>query len=144
VKPRDDFFTYANGNWMKSAKIPDEYPIWGTTWELRDRTWQVLREILEESARRSDWPAGSVRQKVGDFFAGGMDEAAIERAGHKPLSSHFAGIAAISTPGELAAALGRLRHGARQGREAYGLVDSFAARRCLSLIVPRARIRAET
>jgi predicted metalloendopeptidase len=108
VKPCDDFFTYANGNWMKSAKIPDEYPIWGTSWELRDRTWQVLREILEESAKRRDWPARSVRQKVGDFFASGMDEAAIERAGHKPLSSRFAGIAAISTPGELAAALGRL------------------------------------
>ncbi|MCJ7610841.1 MAG: hypothetical protein MUP19_01150, partial [Candidatus Aminicenantes bacterium] len=31
VKACDDFFTYANGNWMKSAKIPDEYPVWGTT-----------------------------------------------------------------------------------------------------------------
>ncbi len=78
VKPCEDFFTYANGNWMKNARIPAEYPVWGMTWELRDRTWQVLKEILEESAERSDWPAGSARQKVGDFFASGMDEEAIE------------------------------------------------------------------
>jgi putative endopeptidase len=108
VKPCEDFFTYANGNWMKSAQIPAEYPVWGMTWELRDRTWQVLREILEESAKRSDWPAGSARQKVGDFFASGMDEEAIELAGHRPLSSRLSGIASISTSGELAAALGAL------------------------------------
>ncbi len=108
VKPCEDFFTYANGNWMKSARIPAEYPVWGMTWELRDRTWQVLKEILEESAKRSDWPAGGARQKVGDFFASGMDVERIERAGHKPLSSRLSGIASISTAGELAAALGAL------------------------------------
>ena len=108
VKPCADFFTYANGNWMKNARIPAEYPVWGMTWELRDRTWQVLKEILEESAKRSDWPAGSARQKVGDFFASGMDEEAIELVGHKPLSSRLSGIASISTSGELAAALGAL------------------------------------
>ena len=108
VKPCDDFFTYANGNWMKNALIPAEYPVWGNTWEIRDRTWQVLREILEESAGRTDWPAGSARQKVGDFFASGMDEEAIERAGHKPLASRLSGIASISTPRELAASLGGL------------------------------------
>ncbi len=45
VKPCEDFFTYANGNWMKNARIPAEYPVWGMTRELRDRTWQVLKEI---------------------------------------------------------------------------------------------------
>ena len=48
VKPCDDFFTYANGSWMKNARIPAEYPVWGNTWEIRDRTWQVLKDILEE------------------------------------------------------------------------------------------------
>jgi putative endopeptidase len=108
VKPCEDFFTYANGSWIKNARIPAEYPVWGMSWELRDHTWQVLKEILEESAKRSDWPAGSARQKVGDFFASGMDEEAIELAGHKPLSSRFSGIASISTSRELAAALGGL------------------------------------
>ena len=68
VKPCEDFFTYANGNWMKSARIPAEYPVLGMTWELRYRTWQVLKEIFEESAQRSDWPARQRPAKGGRFL----------------------------------------------------------------------------
>src|SRR2546430_3541888 len=74
VRPGDDFFQYANGTWLKNATIPDDETGWGGFAEVRDRNLSVLHEILEEAAKRPG-------DLVGDLYASGMDEAAIERAG---------------------------------------------------------------
>lgn len=86
VKACDDFFRHAVGGWLKANPVPADKARWSAFEELSDRNRAILRSILEETSARSDWPNGSVRQKVGDFFASGMDEGAIEKAGTKPLA----------------------------------------------------------
>src|ERR1019366_3127427 len=76
--------------------------------DFSDRNREVLRKILEETSAKSDWPKGSLEQKVGDFYAAGMDEAAIERAGTKPLAPLFAAIDKLKAPGDLPAVLAEL------------------------------------
>jgi putative endopeptidase len=116
VKPCDDFYQYADGGWMKSAQIPAEYPAWVAFNEVADRNLALLKGVLEEAARNASAPKASILQKVGDFYAAGMDEARIEQQGLKPLASRFARIEGLKTATELAAELGRLhREGSGAG-----------------------------
>ncbi|MGE5716114.1 MAG: M13 family peptidase, partial [Acidobacteriota bacterium] len=84
AKPCDDFYQYTNGAWLKAHPIPADRASYGSFQELSDRNREVLKRILEETSAKTDWPTGSNEQKVGDFYAAGMDEAAIEKAGTRP------------------------------------------------------------
>ena len=105
VRPCDDFYQHAVGGWLKANPIPADKSRWGSFEELADRNRAVLRSILEETSARTDWPKGSAGQKVGDFFASGMDEAAIEKAGTKPLEPWLAKIDGLKSTAELPALL---------------------------------------
>jgi putative endopeptidase len=94
VDPGTDFFSYANGGWQKANPIPDAYSRWGTFGILQKQNQDVLHQILEDNAKTKH-AAGSTEQKVGDFYATGMDETAIDKAGIAPLKSELDGIAAI-------------------------------------------------
>ena len=95
-----DFFQYANGGWLASNPIPPEYSQWSLDNEIQDRNETVLREVLEGASKASA-PAGSVTQKIGDFYASAMDEAAIEKAGAKPLARDLRRIAALKTNADI-------------------------------------------
>lgn len=101
VKPCVDFYSYAVGGWVKSNPVPADKSRWGSFEELADRNRAVLKGILEETSARTDWPKGSVKQKVGDFFASGMDVEAIEKAGTKPLEPWLAKVDALKSNADL-------------------------------------------
>ena len=92
AKPCEDFYQYANGAWLKANPIPAEESSWGGFVEVRDRTREDLRSILEATSSKKDWPKGSIQQKVGDFFAAGMDVKALEKAGTAPIKPLLAAI----------------------------------------------------
>ena len=105
VKPCEDFYQFANGGWLKSHTLPGDKSRYGAFEEVSDRNREVLRQILVETAKKQGWKKGSVQQKVGDFFASGMDEAAIEALGTAPLKPFLARIEALSDAKELPAFL---------------------------------------
>ena len=98
--PCKDFYQYANGNWIKNNPVPKEYGSWGTFHEVFERNNKLLRQILEEVSA-GQHAAGSVAQKIGDFYKCGMDTATINRTGIEPLKADFARIEAISSLPEL-------------------------------------------
>jgi len=108
VPPCRDFFQYANGGWIQHNPIPADQASWGAFSALRESNRLVLKEILEE-AGAAGAPEGSLQQKVGDFYASGMDTAAIDRAGLAPLRPELARIDGIRTGRDLAAAIARAR-----------------------------------
>ena len=73
VDPCEDFYQFANGNWLKNNPTPDEYSSWGISNEVRERNFALLKEILEEAAADEMAPKGSNRQKIGGFYATAMD-----------------------------------------------------------------------
>jgi len=93
-----DFYQFANGNWLKTTEIPAAYPTWGSFVMLAENNRKTLHEILEESAKNSKARTGSNEQKVGDFYATCMDEAARESLGAKPLVPYLARIDKVSDP----------------------------------------------
>src|SRR6266481_2424436 len=86
-KTCEDFYNYANGEWLKKNPIPAAYPNWGRFNELAERNREQLHGILDSAAANSKAPSGSNEQKIGDFYASCMDETQIDAAGAKPRDS---------------------------------------------------------
>ncbi|MDQ2792451.1 MAG: M13 family metallopeptidase [Bacteroidota bacterium] len=95
VPPCDDFYRFANGNWMKNNPIPASETGWGGFNQLRNRNRDIVRGILDKVAADRTAKPGSNAQKVGDFYAAAMDSMAVERAGLKYLQPRLDKISAI-------------------------------------------------
>jgi putative endopeptidase len=102
--PGDDFYAYANGSWIKRTAIPPDQSRWGSFNILNLEAQKRTRALIEDAAKTS--AAGSEARKVGDFYAGFMDEKAIEAKGIAPLQVQLAAIAAIADKKALARAIG--------------------------------------
>ena len=109
VKPGDDFFRYANGDWIKRTEIPPDSGYVAVGGWSNDNSTELTRKQtagLIEEAVKANAPAGSNTRKIADFYRSFMDEAAIEVKGIAPLRPHLDAIAAISNKHDLARALG--------------------------------------
>lgn len=100
VGPQDDFYQFALGGYLKSHPVPPDKETWGIYAELRDRSNGIVRDILEQAAKAAP-PRGSIEQKIGDFYASGMDTAGIDQAGIDPLRPVFDRIDCIQTVDDL-------------------------------------------
>jgi putative endopeptidase len=108
VDPSQDFYLYANGNFIRQNPIPPAFPAWGQVQILNERNQEIIHQLLQAAADSHAAP-GSEEQKIGDFYASGMDEAAVEKAGITPLKEEFAHIAALRRPPQLTAELAHLQ-----------------------------------
>ncbi|HWM23556.1 MAG TPA: M13 family metallopeptidase [Chthoniobacterales bacterium] len=102
VKPQDDFYTYANGGWLKKTPIPPEESRWGSFNQLIEKNTEALRVVAEKASKApaKGKPNPEVR-KVGDYYASGMDEATIEAAKATPLADEFKRIDAMKDRGDV-------------------------------------------
>ena len=109
VRPGDDFFRYANGDWLKTATIPADRSSIGSFYEMFKKTEQHTADLIRH-AGASHPAAGSNAAKIADYYAAWMDTAAIEKHGLAPLKPELAQIDAITSRADLARVLGsRLR-----------------------------------
>src|SRR5580704_9388578 len=105
VKPGDDFYQYANGEWIKRTEIPADRAGLGVFSVLGDLSNKRTAGLIEEIAK-SNPAAGSNARKVAELYNSYMNEAGIEAKGLEPLRPHLDAIAAIHDKRELAHALG--------------------------------------
>jgi putative endopeptidase len=95
ANPAENFFYYANGAWFKQNPIPSTENSNGIFKTISDTINSQIKQICEKSAAESNLPAGSNKQKIGDFYAAGMDTVAIEKAGLSPLKAELKNIESI-------------------------------------------------
>lgn len=72
IKPQDDFFLFANGNWIKNNEIPASESRWGSFNELDRENKKKLTSILED-AKSNQGPKGSQNQLLGAYYASFMN-----------------------------------------------------------------------
>jgi len=85
VKPGDNFYLYANGNWIKRNPVPGSKTRWGSFDELREESSKRMRALLEDAAKNSS--KDRLNQMIGDFYSSGMDSLAIEKRGYQPIEA---------------------------------------------------------
>jgi putative endopeptidase len=95
VNPAVDFFSYANGGWIKRNPIPESERRWGIANLVQNETYDRMKKLSEDAAANTNATAGSNEQKIGDFYASGLDSANIEAKGITPLKAEFDAINAI-------------------------------------------------
>src|SRR5215469_5118499 len=88
VKPGENFYLYANGNWIKNHPIPASKTRWGSFDVLREESSKRLQNLLEDAAKNPN--KDRLDQMIGDFYASGMDSAAIEKKGYEPIKAELA------------------------------------------------------
>ena len=93
VEPGDDFFTYANGEWLARTEIPADRSSWGPFAMTEPSSARTQAARAKATAR----PPRVAAQQAVDFYTAFMDEAGIEAKGAAPLKPLLAKIAAIDT-----------------------------------------------
>src|SRR5437762_985237 len=106
--PCMDFYQYSCGGWKKSNPIPPDQVGWSVYGKLYQDNLNFLRGILEQAAL-SKAPAGSLDQKIGDYYAACMDEAAVEKRGLAAIQPDLNAIAQLKSAHDLAPLLARLQ-----------------------------------
>ncbi|MGF7080012.1 M13 family metallopeptidase [Mucilaginibacter sp. UYCu711] len=102
VKPGDDFFEYANGNWIKNNPIPAKATRWGSFSIISQENTDHVVSILKDASKNPGLK-GSVTQRVGDMYASGMDTVTIENRGYDPIKADLERIAKIRNTDDVVA-----------------------------------------
>jgi putative endopeptidase len=105
--PCVDFYRFACGGWMKNNPIPPDESRWSVYGKLHQDNqrflWGILDGLAKSTAGRS-----VTQQKIGDYFAACMDEAAVEKLGVQPLKRTLDRLNRMKSKHDLPATLARL------------------------------------
>ncbi|MEB3222410.1 MAG: M13 family metallopeptidase [Candidatus Sericytochromatia bacterium] len=106
VRAQDDMFQAANGGWLKAAAIPADKRAYGTFLQLRERSDEEVRGLLEAASRAPGKDADA--RLIGAFYGAFNDTATIDRLGLAPLARELARIGHLKSLRDVARHLGDL------------------------------------
>ena len=107
ANPCEDFYQYTCGGWMKNNPIPADQSRWSVYGKLYQDNQRFLWGILDTLSRKTSGNTSN-QQKIGDYYAACMNEAAIEQRGAAPMHPALDDIAAMRSKSDLPALLAKL------------------------------------
>ena len=99
IKPGDDFFRYAAGNWMKTHPLDAEHTENGAFTDLYEESQKRIQGLILEYAKAPQ-AKGSLGQKIGSLYNLMMDSVRLNKEGYDPIKPVLARINAIKTRAE--------------------------------------------
>lgn len=100
VRPQDDFFRFANGNWIDQNPVPPSESRWGSFNELEISNNKKLTSILED-AKISKAPKGSDLQLLGDYYASYTDLTNRKSLGISPIEKEIKEVQNLKSKDEI-------------------------------------------
>jgi len=85
IDPKNDFYNYVNGNWMKTNVIPDDESRWGGFGVLRKTTRQDVLNIIKSAQNNNSYNDGSDQMKALLIFETKLDTVSRNKAGIQPI-----------------------------------------------------------
>ena len=104
VKPGDDFFGYANGNWVKNTPIPADRSSMGAFTIADMERERQSRELIDGILKAN--PTSGNDALIANYYKAYLDTGAIDRAGMAPAKADLDAIAAIADKRALSSAIG--------------------------------------
>lgn len=135
VRPGVNFVEFAGGEWLKKLSIPDDKTSFGAFDLLRENSIKNVQNILLDAAAKKNAPKGSAAQKIGDFYASGMDSTRIEQLGAEPLKKYIAQIDQIQTESDLAYAITQMHLSGINAVFASGIDQDFKNSRIYKMFI---------
>lgn len=105
VKPGDDFYAYANGNWQKTTEIPADRSSTGAFYAAFVETEKRNRELVDAIVKGTP-KEGSDEARIANFYKAYINTQGIDAAGMKPVQADLARFAAITDKAGLSKVLG--------------------------------------
>jgi putative endopeptidase len=99
-----DFYETSNADWLKANPVPQV----GATTTLGQLANNTRNQQLQLLDRAMNAPQGNVQKLLGDFWASGLDEAAVEADGSKPIAPLLTRINAIRKAKDIPASIAAL------------------------------------
>ena len=110
ANPRQDFYQYSVGKWLKANPIPEAERSWGIANVVQEETYQRVLAISREAAADTKAAKGTSAQKIGDFWFAAMDSVTNDKQGMQPLAPEFARIDSAKDLDALLAAAAHLQY----------------------------------
>jgi predicted metalloendopeptidase len=104
VSPGDDFFTYADGSWVKKTPIPADRSRIGGFWIADQQREKNTRELFANLLKAN--PTSGNDALIANYYKAYLDTDAIDRVGIAPAKADLDAIAGIGDKRQLSAAIG--------------------------------------
>ena len=92
--PGQNFYQYACGGWKLNNPLDPQYARFGTFDQLRENSLEQVKDIITTLGTNN--PRGSIKQKVGDLYAQGMDSVRLNKEGMAPLMNYITQLKSLS------------------------------------------------
>ena len=107
VSPKDDFYNYVNGSWMKNTEIPSDRTRWGGFGVLRKATDNDVLQILATAKELGNYDSSTDQAKALAIFDTQLDTLARNEAGLTPLQPALKDIESIQNLNDLQTVLAK-------------------------------------
>lgn len=97
INPKDDFYQYADGGWIKENPIPPEFASYGMFDALREKNRLQIKDLIMGLCENPESKIkGTNAQKVSDIYNMAMDMERRNKLGAKPLEGQLKKIESLT------------------------------------------------
>ncbi len=96
VDPLVDFYSYANGSWIRNNEVPDDKVSLGSFVQLLEKNQMALKDILERCSEDTE-ERSRYEKMCGDFYYSMINVEQIEKSGIKPVLPYLKKVSSLKS-----------------------------------------------